>query len=115
VPFDVYCAALPKGWFVDTGSLRSGELNIGYETTAGLRFELRQGNYCTGSSAECGPLDSVIGSAMFGDREGQLGRLGADLVLYVNPGSNPSWQATESGLDEATFRTLAAALIRVPG
>ena len=60
-------------------------------------------------------MDEVIGTATFGDREGQLGRLAGKLVLYVNPGSNPAWQATGTGLDEATFRAFAAALVKVPG
>ena len=113
--WDVYCAALPKGWFVDSGSRKSGLLTIGYKTTGGLRFELKEGAVCSGTPASCGPLDSTIGTAMFGDRQGQLGRYAGNFVLYVNPGANPSWQATGIGLDEATFRSFCAALVKVPG
>jgi hypothetical protein len=112
--FDVYCAVLPKGWFVDTGSRKGGLLQIAYKTTSGLRLELKEGAVCSGTPATCGPMDAVIGTAMFGDREGQLGRLGTNLVLYVSPGANPSWQATGIGLDEATFRAFGAALVKVP-
>jgi hypothetical protein len=114
--WDVYCAVLPKGWYVESGNYQGasgGQLTIAYRTTAGLRFELKQGNYCTG--AACGPMDSTLGAAMLGDREGQLGMLGSNLVLYVDPGSSPGWQAVGIGLNEATFRAYSAALVKVPG
>jgi hypothetical protein len=115
VSWDVYCPALPKGWYVESGRLSSGVLTIAYKTSAGLRLELKQGNYCSGTAAECGPTDSVIGTAMYGDREGQLGRLSGNLVLYVNAGQHPSWQAVGIGLTESTFRGFTAAFVKVPG
>jgi hypothetical protein len=115
VSWDVYCPVLPKGWHVDAGSFRNNQLTIAYESSGGRRLELKEGAYCTGTPATCGPLDSVLGSAMFGDREGQLGQLAGNLVLYVDPGLNPAWQATGIGLDEATFRSFTAALLKVPG
>jgi hypothetical protein len=115
VSWDVYCPVLPKGWYVESGRLSSGVLTIAYKTSAGLRLELKQGNYCTGTADTCGPMDSLIGTAMYGDREGQLGRLSGNLVLYVNPGVQPSWQAVGIGLQESTFTSFTGAFVKVPG
>ena len=35
--------------------------------------------------------------------------LDGGFVLYVDAGQNPSWTATATGIDEATFRQLCAA------
>jgi hypothetical protein len=118
VPWDVYCAVLPKGWFVESGSRKggaAGQLVIAYKTNAGLRLELKQGNFCSGTPAACGPMDSTVGPATYSDRQGQLGALSGNLVLYVNPGSSPAWQAVGVGLSESTFRAFCAALVKVPG
>lgn len=118
VAWDVYCPVLPKGWYVESGSFRAasgGSMVISYKTNTGLRIELKEGSVCTGSAATCGPLDSTIGPAAFGDRQGQMGRRAANLVLYVDPGASPAWQATATGLDEATFRSICAAFLKVPG
>jgi hypothetical protein len=117
VAWDVYCPVLPKGWNVESGQYRGasgGTMTISYRTSAGLRLELREGSFCTGSAAECGPFDAQLGTAQFGDRVGQLGRFSGNLVLYVNPGSSPAWQATGVGLDEAAFRSICASFIKVP-
>ena len=118
VAWDLYCPVLPRGWNVETGRFQAasgGTMTISYKTSSGLRLELKEGFVCTGTAAECGPLDSTIGTAAFGDRQGTLGRRSGNLVLYVVPGSNPSWQATGIGLDEATFRAFCAAFLKVPG
>lgn len=118
VAWDLFCPVLPKGWNMDSGVSRAasgGTMTISYKTSAGLRLELIEGYVCTGAPAHCGPLDSTIGTAAYGDRQGTLGRRSGNLVLYVDPGSNPSWQATGVGLDEATFRALCAAFLKVPG
>jgi hypothetical protein len=118
VAWDLYCPVLPKGWFVETGNFRAasgGTLTIAYKTTSGLRLELKEGFLCTGTAADCGPLDVTLGPAAFGDRQGTLGRLGGNLVLNVAAGANPSWQAIGVGLDEATFRAICAAFVKVPG
>jgi hypothetical protein len=117
-PWEVYCASLPAGWFVDSGRYRGasgGWMEIFYRTSSGLRFELREGNFCTGTPAECGPLDTSLGAGSFGDLTGDAGTDAGNFVIYVGPGTLPAYQATGIGLDEATFRAFAAALIKVPG
>ena len=118
VAWDVYCPTLAKAWFVEAGSFRAasgGSMVISYKTTTGLRIELKEGAICTGTASECAQMDTGLGSAAFGDRVGQLGKLAGNLVLYVSAGATPAWQATGSGLDEASFRAICTGLLKVPG
>ena len=115
----VYCAVLPDGWFLETGSYRladGGILEVTYRGPADARLALVEGNLCDGADVEtCAPRDTVIGPASFGDRDGELGRFANSLVLDVDRGATPSWRATGLGLTEEGFRALGAALIRVDG
>ncbi|MCI0582155.1 MAG: hypothetical protein L0227_04530 [Chloroflexi bacterium] len=115
----VYCAALPDGWFLETGSFRlasGGYLEVTYRGPGDVRLLIVEGNVCEGSDVEtCAPRDAVVGPAAFGDREGELGRLGNSLVLDVDRGATPTWRATGLGLSEDAFRGLGAALIQVEG
>jgi hypothetical protein len=109
VSWNVYCAVLPAGWSVDAGSYRlanGGQMVISYKTATGGHLELREGHWCTDSAATCSPHDSDIGPANLGAEAGELMGLGGGFVLYVNPGAAPSWTATATGIDEATFRQL---------
>jgi hypothetical protein len=113
VGWPVYCAVLPAGWSVEAGQYRladGGRMIIAYRTRAGAHLELREGRWCTAGASACSPHDAIVGSARFGDLDGQLETLGDDLVLYVYPGQAASWTATWSGPDEATFRSLCAGL-----
>lgn len=116
VTFGVYCAVLPNGWYLDVGSYAAangGTFTIGYRNNAGNRFDLKEGAWCQGVPIECGPYDTAIGNAAYGDIAGQLGKKGSAFVLYVRPGQNPAWSATGMGIDEATFRSFAQALVKV--
>ena len=113
VGWPVYCAVLPAGWSVEAGQYRladGGRMVIAYRTRTGGHLELREGRWCTAGASACSPHDAIVGAARFGDLSGQLETLGDDLVLYANPGQSASWTATGQGLDEATFRSLCAAL-----
>ena len=116
LPFAVYCAVLPDGWFVDQGSYRlagGGLLEISYKGPGGARFSLQEGAFCTAGASACSPHDLFVGQAAFGDQTGTYGRLGDSWVLYVDPGSSPAWAARGTGMDEAAFLRLCAALHRV--
>ena len=119
VPWDVYCAVLPSGWFVRTGSFSlrdGGKLEITYSGPQGATFSLKEGSFCTQGGAACAPQDAILGSTAFGDRTGQLVSVGGGFAVYVDPGGDPSWEADGGGLDQATFVTLVAALHKVaPG
>jgi hypothetical protein len=115
----VYCAVLPGGWFLETGSYRlaaGGHLEVTYRGPADAHLVIEEGNLCAGTDVEaCAPRDAVIGPATFGDLEGELGRLANGLVLDVDRGATPSWRATGLGLTEEAFRAVCAALILVEG
>ncbi len=118
--WDVYCPVLPEGWFVDTGSYRladGGRLEVTYRGPGGEGIEVRQGAWCTSDAGSCAPRDHEIGPAAFGDRQGLLVALGGSesdgYAVYVDPGAAPSWSIAGSGMDEAAFTAIAAALHRV--
>ncbi len=116
VAWPVYCAVLPAGWSVEAGEYRladGGRMIIAYRTRAGAHLELREGRWCTDGASACSPHDAIVGSASFGDLNGQLETLGDDLLLHANPGQAASWTATGHGLDESTFRSLCASLVVV--
>jgi hypothetical protein len=115
----VYCAVLPDGWFLEDGSYRLANLGhheATYRGPGGVQVAIVQGNLCDGEDADaCTPRDAVIGPSAFGDRDGELARLGNGLVLDVDRGTTPTWRATGTGLTEEAFRAICAALIVVEG
>lgn len=120
--WDVYCAALPDGWFVHTGSYRladGGSLVISYRGPGDAWIELREGAFCTEGASACSPRDHELGPAAFGDRSGTLVTLGPNesdgFAIYVDPGAAPSWSITGKGMDSASFEAIAAALLRMGG
>lgn len=115
VPWPVYCAVLPRGWSVEKGSYRlrdGGHLTISYRRRAdGARLVLSEGSLCR-DSTPCVPSGSGAGTTPFADRE-------ADLLATTDPvgfaavvdaDEEPAWLLTGTAIDEAEFRTIAAAL-----
>ncbi len=122
VQWPVYCAVLPVGWFIESGSWRlrnGGQLHVSYKGPAGARLVLQEGSYCTTGVSACAPRSRELGTAAFGDRRGTLVDLGPNqpadgYAIYVNPGiSPPSWSLTATGLDQATFVEVASGLLKV--
>ena len=117
VDWDVYCAVLPGGWFIDSGTYhlgKGGRMAITYRSQAGARLELHEGAWCTDSGSGCVGPGSDGGSATFGREAGTLTILdGGGFALSVDRGSMVSWVATGTGLDEATFRSLCSELALV--
>ncbi len=116
LPWDVYCAVLPDGWFVEAGNYRlggGGTLRIAYDGPNGSRLELREGAIC-GSESDCRPSGQTVGQAAFGDRQGDLIALdGGGYEIVVEPDAPVSWLAVGANLDEAAFRDIASALLLV--
>jgi hypothetical protein len=116
VPWHVYCAVLPAGWSVEGGTYRlaaGGRMEMSYKTASGGHLELREGHWCTDGPSACSPRDADLGPGSFGAETGDVTSSGGGFVLYVDPGQNPSWTATATGIDEATFRQLCARLALV--
>jgi hypothetical protein len=117
VAWDVYCAVLPPGWFVDSGSYRlsnGGQLSITYRGPAGARLVVREGSYCAGVP-NCIPSGTDAGSARFGERDARLLDLGSGswLVVVASAGVDVGWQATGSGIDGPALVGYTAAFARV--
>lgn len=117
VAWDVYCAVLPPGWFVDSGSYRlsnGGQLSITYRGPAGARLVVREGSYCAGVP-NCIPSGTDAGSARFGERDARLLDLGSGswLVVVASAGVDVGWQATGSGMDGPALAGYTSAFARV--
>jgi hypothetical protein len=118
VSWQVYCAVLPAGWFVETGAYRlanGGKLEITYAGPNGARLTLSQGAFCPDASG-CVPSGSDAGDAAFGDRAGTLIEAdGGRWAIVVDRGAPLSWLLATTGLDEARTRAFGEALAAVDG
>jgi len=113
--WSVYCAVLPRGWFVGAGEYRlrgGGSLTITYKGPGGATFQLQEGAVC-GDADGCAfhGDGAAAGDAPFGDKTGSLVALSdGTWALVVDAGAPVEWVATGSGIDENQFRGLAADL-----
>lgn len=115
VTWEVYCAVLPAGWFVDAGEFRlagGGKMEIAYKGPGGQRIEVREGTYCAGNDG-CIPTGPDAGTASFGDRAARLVDAGGGAWLAVAEGGDVNWEAKGTGMDGATLAGFAAAFARV--
>jgi hypothetical protein len=116
VSWDVYCAVLPKGWSVASGSYRlagGGKLIISYKGPNGATLTLSEGSFC-GDDGGCVPAGSESGNASFGSLDGTLvASDGGGYSIVVDRGRAPSWLMTTTGLDQATTVALGEALAHV--
>ena len=114
----VYCAVLPAGWFVDSGQYRQaggGWVQIAYRGPGGARLEFHEGAFCTASDG-CVPPGTESGDAPFSDKTGTFVSLDdGGLAVVVDRAEKISWLAVGTGLDEAAFRAIVAALAVVSG
>jgi hypothetical protein len=111
VPFAIYCGVTPSPWYFNGASSAygaTGKLTSDYKTSGGADFALSEGTF--GAAAH----GASIGSASFGDQSGTLyaGTSGG-FVLLVAPGTSHAYQAVGSGLTQAVFVSLSAALMKV--
>ncbi len=112
----VYCAALPSGWVVQTGSFRQangGFLEISYKGPGGRTLALREGAFC-GTPDGCVPDGTDVGDGFFGDKAGALVSANdGSWAVVVDRAANPSWLAVGTGMDQAEFLALSGAIHRV--
>ena len=116
VAWDVYCATLPQGWFVESGSYRlsnGGQLSITYKGPGGARLAVREGGYCAGHP-DCIPAGTDAGAARFGDRDARLLDIGnGSWLVVVVPTADVGWQAVGTGMDGTALGAYTAAFARV--
>jgi hypothetical protein len=111
--FTVYCGVMPGGWYFSAANdnWKIGKLDATYKGPAGGLFTINEGAFCTSA---CSPGTS-IGSAKFGDVTGGLYSLPTGgYAVYVAPGTAQGYKAVGTGMTQATFTNLAAALMQVP-
>ena len=113
VDYPVYCAVLPAGWSLVSGTYRlanGGHITINFRRKSdSATFELDEGSFCTDGSG-CVPAGSASGSGPFGDLTGDPVQTSTGFALVVAKGEKPSWLAIGNGLDQATFLALTGAL-----
>jgi hypothetical protein len=118
VSWQVFCAVLPKGWFVSSGLYRlanGGKLLISYKGPGGATLSLSEGAFCADGSG-CVPAGSDAGDAAFGSLSGTLVTVDAGgFAIVAARGQTPSWLMVTQGLDQATTVSLGAALAEVAG
>lgn len=117
VDWPVYCAVLPSGWSVVSGTFHlgnGGTLSIQYRRKADdARLTLDEGSYCTVATG-CVPSGTAAGPVTVGGMDGHLiATDGGGYAAIVASGEQPSWRLTSTGLDQATFTDLAGALFLI--
>lgn len=113
--FGVYCAALPAGWWLQSGQYHTsggGAVTLQYKSSGGATITLFEDN----SGSTCGFAD-LIGPAKFGDLNGQLFyQTHSPLTWGLNarPVAGLCYHASGLGLTQAKFVTYMAGLKLVP-
>jgi hypothetical protein len=117
LPWSVYCAVLPSGWGVLSGSSEyssGGYLQMTYKGPGGATLALYEGNICHFMTTGCASAGTDLGTATFGDRSGHLYSITPSTYLFWgDAGTNVVYRADSSGLSEATMRSYLAALLKV--
>jgi hypothetical protein len=117
--FDVYCAVLGRGWWVDGGSYQlpdGGVLSVHYRNSAGAAFYVFEGAFCTTSPSACSTHIAVLGPASFGGLAGTMYQVNSVPVysIHTAPGTTHDYNIASKGLTPAGLAAVAAAFIRVP-
>lgn len=114
--FDVYCAALPAGWWLSASEWRghpNAYLKVSYKNAKGWLISVGENNFCSGAPL-CWTSISDLGSAHFGDRAGQLKlRAAGQYAVYVDAGTTHGYQIIGQGMSQSDFVAMAAAMVKV--
>jgi len=117
VDWDAYCPVLPSAWIVLGGTYHGsagGEIDMSWRGPAGARIDITEGAFCTTDPDTCSPHASVIGPVTLGDQPGSLDALSdGGLAVYVSPGTGKAYRLTGSGISQAAFVAIAAAVVKV--
>jgi hypothetical protein len=118
VDWPVYCPVLPDGWFVESGQYRladGGRLEIVYRGPNRAQLQLDEGAFCR-IQGGCVPAGQDVGPTAFDGQDGLLVALDdGSWAIALDREATVSWLLIVTGLDEATARSIAAALAVVEG
>jgi hypothetical protein len=122
VAWDVYCAILPSGWSVVSGSANynnGGQLHVSYHSGS-KEFTLSEGYFCP-PPAGCGLAGDRIGDRSFGSMPAELlVESDGSYLMYIERGGGAfergplGYWAMGYGLSQATFESFCANLELVP-
>jgi hypothetical protein len=118
--FDVYCAALPRGWWLQGSEFdqrNGGRLIVFYTNSSSDLIQLVQGRFCDDMSTCLDGFMSTIGPAAFGDRAGTLRQYSPAPPVYgvvVSPHNAPAYGIFGMNVSQASLVSIAAALVKVP-
>jgi hypothetical protein len=119
VTFAVYCGKMPSGWGVkppdglnyatpSSGSWLTGE----YLKSGGGGVTVKEGKYgtdiCSTSST------GTIGTASFASMTGDLHTIPGGFAICIDPGTKNAYEISGTGINQATFTSIAANLVLVP-
>jgi hypothetical protein len=116
LPFDVYCAVLPSGWWLQSASYvlsSGGFLEAEYKNAGGAGFHLWEGAWCPPEKA-CIAHGPQVATASFGGLAGTLHLNTGAYTLEVGTWAHPAYLMAGSGMTQAQFVAWAAALHKVP-
>jgi hypothetical protein len=108
--FTVYCGVTPKSWIFNGGSYTQpagGHVHASYKTITGALITIDEGSFTAAAHG------ASLGSASFGDQKGTLYAGSTSGFVLVVTGAH-SYQALGTGLSQAAFTSITAALIKVP-
>lgn len=115
LPFGVYCAVLPYGWWLSEGSYtqpNGGYLYATYANGSGGMVTIQEGAWCTAGPVACDG-GAAVGGASFGGLAGELLQAGATYAVVVDLGTTHAYAFLGNGLTSAETVSLAAAVVRV--
>ena len=112
VPFDAYCAVLPKGWTLTAGGYSKRVLTVTYKGPRGARLDVIEGPACAGKT-DCPPAGGAPGSAQFAGREARLTDLGGARFAVIAEEGDIIWQVSGTGIDADTLLQFSAAFIGI--
>ena len=114
--FDVYCAVLPSGWWLDSASYvlpAGGYLEAEYKNSGGAELGVREGGWCPPGYACIGP-GATIGPASFDGLAGTLYLNNTTYTLQVGTYADPAYLMIGHGMSQDQFVAWAAAMLKVP-
>jgi hypothetical protein len=114
--FDVYCAVLPSGWYMSSGSYTQpsgGKVLLVYKNSSTGEIDLSEGNFC---SSSCNPWINSLGPASFDGTSTTLYLVtnAPKYAIYLHPATANAYTMTSVGVTSTDFKAWSAALYKVP-
>jgi hypothetical protein len=115
LPWDVYCAVLPSGWWLQQSEYNRADnrMAVSYTNNAGDEIVVLEGRLCDDLST-CGDGPGYVGPTSFGGLAGELRSLGSGSGVFVSTHSVPGYIMYSYDISQSKLAQYAAAVIKVP-